>query len=160
MALAGADGPEDVVLCAKEMTCQVLLEQRGGESEENEGAVTAFRGSVQQVFAACLRHILDAKEKDARETLFGDPELLMSTVVGKFGECEAIAEGHVAERAAADVLTERLASLEPPELFLIAGFVLEGPVDGAGSRWLQAIEGTVPNPKNSARTRRYVGGSS
>jgi hypothetical protein len=88
-------------------------------------------------------HKFDQQIRD-RNGLFSDRGRLMEKVMEHFRRLYLIREGAVGDRAAIDVLRERLAALPWPEFRLAAAYILRDDVphaaDAGPAFWLEAAE--------------------
>jgi hypothetical protein len=88
-----------------------------------------------------------------------DQDTLLHTVVERFKQSSAIAQGQIAGRPAAEVMTEPLAALPWPEVVLLAGLMTK-PMQVAAEAWMVAMSVDVqhenPHPERVMLLDRTV----
>ncbi len=142
LTIAEANAPANVVLRAKEMVCEHLCRKRanpGSKGLQAEGI--SLKGSIADMFQACVQKLLLEQQEAKQEALFADREGLFQVVLDRLAKSAAIHDGIVDDRPACDILAERLRSLPQPEFVLLAAAMLGSQaVDSAARRWLASIE--------------------
>jgi hypothetical protein len=73
-----------------------------------------------------------------------DQDTLLHSVIVRFKQSSAIAQGQIAGRPAADVMAERLAALPRPEVVLLRALVM-GQGQEAAASWVAAVRADVQN---------------
>ena len=68
------------------------------------------------MFHNCLENLLRKQKAVTEDELFGNPDRLLDAVLAKFAAIKPFSKTVVGGQPAADILAERLRSLEPPEL--------------------------------------------
>ena len=142
LTLVAPDDGDDVIY-AKELTCDYLQLQRGGDVPADSPArlLPADLGpSILDVYRACLDHVEEEWIAADEEALFADEHSLFEAVLNKLQQSEAICHGQVDGKPASEILAERLDSLDWPEFKLLASFLLVGPsVEHACRRWVETL---------------------
>jgi hypothetical protein len=144
LARQNPEAPEDVVVAAKQLTCDRLRVRREDSSEGDASeSQTRARGDVKRVFWQCLQEVRHSRVRQRADTLFEDRNKLTNAVVAALSKSEFVQTATIDGRPATDVLAEQIAQLDGPELALLAGAVVGGGAAAAGERWLDAIRGQM-----------------
>lgn len=143
LSRASADGPEDVVLEAKRLTCERLRARRQHSDDGVAKPEQAARGDIKRLFVECLQEVRRNRIRKRADSLFQDREKLTDAVVAAVSKSEVVQTATIDGRPATDVLAEQIAQLDGPEFALLAGAVIGGGAAAAGERWLDAAGGEM-----------------
>ena len=160
LATVAGDGPQDLVLEAKRLTCEVIQEDRQAQPTSNPKSRPVAGGStavVEGVFKVCVQQLIERRQAAEEDKLFADRDRLLETIIAKLATAKSFDEAVIENRPAAEVLKERLEALPHAELEMLAAAVLHAEsVVPLISRWLKAIGDGVSKPTR-ARQRRAPG---
>jgi hypothetical protein len=145
LATATATAPEEIVLRAKELTCEHIQKDRQDRempSRKSRPAEVATTSSVEVTFKVCVERLIQEKQAAEEDELFADRDRLLAAVIDKLASAKPFSKAIVEDRPAKQVLKKRLQSLAPAEFEMLAAAVLRAEsVVPMTLRWLKAVGG-------------------